>query len=119
MGLLSLGMAVSIAMLSFGCGRRLVDPGSTQPMQPTVIQPTPAKSLNNSGFGELPHIPADQVLPSRGQQPAQYHKVIKGETLTSIAKQRGTTVDRLLEANGLERSSIIKPGQLLFVPAFP
>ena len=44
---------------------------------------------------------------------AKYHKVVKGETLSSIARKRGTTVDRLCKLNKISRKTKIRPGQRL------
>jgi hypothetical protein len=44
------------------------------------------------------------------------YRVNRGDSLWSIAREHGTSVDDLLELNGL-RSSRILPGQLLQVPA--
>lgn len=41
------------------------------------------------------------------------HKVKKGETLSSIARKHGTTVDKLRRMNGLKAKSKIRPGQIL------
>lgn len=43
----------------------------------------------------------------------QYHKVKKGDTLSSIARKRHTTVDRLCRLNGIKRTSKLRPGQIL------
>jgi murein DD-endopeptidase MepM/ murein hydrolase activator NlpD len=43
--------------------------------------------------------------------------VVAGETVFGIAQTYGTTVDAVLAANGLDRSSIIYPGQTLDVAA--
>lgn len=43
----------------------------------------------------------------------QYHKVRRGETLSSIAKKRGTTVDKLCKLNHISRKMRIRPGQIL------
>ena len=43
----------------------------------------------------------------------RYHKVAKGETLTSIARKRGTTVDQICKLNHLSKSQRVKPGQIL------
>lgn len=43
----------------------------------------------------------------------RYHKVMKGETLSSIAKKRGTTVDKLCKLNHITKSMRIRPGQIL------
>jgi LysM repeat protein len=41
--------------------------------------------------------------------------VRSGDSLWSIARRHGTTVDRLRSANGL-RTSRVKPGQTLTIP---
>ena len=43
----------------------------------------------------------------------KYHKVSVGETLTSIAKRRGTTVPQLCNLNHLTRDVKVRPGQIL------
>ena len=43
----------------------------------------------------------------------RYHKVSAGETLTSIAKRRGVTVDQLCKLNHLTKDVKVRPGQLL------
>jgi murein DD-endopeptidase MepM/ murein hydrolase activator NlpD len=47
------------------------------------------------------------------QQEARFHKVRKGETLYSIARKRGTTVDAIMKLNHLKKSSKLRPGQIL------
>ena len=46
-------------------------------------------------------------------QEARFHKVKKGETLFSIAKKRGTSVDNIMKLNHLKKNSKLKPGQIL------
>ena len=46
-------------------------------------------------------------------QETRFHKVKKGETLYSIARYRGTTVDAIMKLNHLKKSSKLKPGQIL------
>jgi len=50
----------------------------------------------------------------KAAKPASYHKVRKGETLTSIAAKHGTTVKKLKKLNGL-KSDRIRYGQRLRV----
>lgn len=45
------------------------------------------------------------------------HVVTKGETLYSISRSYGVTVDQLRSANGLSSSSVIKVGQKLSIPS--
>ena len=46
-------------------------------------------------------------------QEARFHKVKKGETLYSIAKKRGTTVDTIMKLNHLKKNAKLKAGQIL------
>ncbi len=48
----------------------------------------------------------------RRQQTKNY-KVKKGDTLYSIAKRSGMTVDQLCKMNGIKKNASIKPGQVL------
>ena len=46
-------------------------------------------------------------------QESRFHKVRKGETLYSIARKRGTTIDAIMKLNHLHRSAKLRPGQIL------
>ena len=50
---------------------------------------------------------------SKSKAKAKYHKVVKGETLSSIAKKHGVTVDRLCKLNKISKKRKIHPGQKL------
>jgi len=50
---------------------------------------------------------------ARYQQESRFHKVRKGETLYSIARKRGTTINAIMKLNHLKKSSKLKPGQIL------
>ena len=41
------------------------------------------------------------------------HKVKSGETLSSIARKCGTSIDRLCRINNIKRNAILRPGQIL------
>lgn len=56
----------------------------------------PASQNSNGKFGE-----------------AKYHKVSAGETLTSIAKRRGVTVNELCKLNHITKDVKVRPGQIL------
>ena len=43
----------------------------------------------------------------------KFHKVKSGETLSSIAKKRGTTVDELCKLNHIGKRIRLMPGQIL------
>ena len=46
----------------------------------------------------------------------QIHQVVAGETLTSIAREAGSTVDSIVAANQLPNPDLIRVGQILRVP---
>lgn len=43
----------------------------------------------------------------------QYHKVAKGETLESIARKRGVTIDDICKLNHISKTMRLRPGQIL------
>jgi LysM repeat protein len=61
--------------------------------------------------------PAKQTASQRSSRSSaankQFHKVHKGETLSSIARKRHTTVDKLCRLNGISKRSTVRPGQIL------
>ena len=44
---------------------------------------------------------------------ARFHKVSKGESLYSIARKRGTSVDAICKLNHISKSTRLRPGQIL------
>ena len=46
-------------------------------------------------------------------QESRFHKVKKGETLYSIAKHRGTSVESIMKLNHLKKNTKLKAGQIL------
>jgi len=77
--------------------------GRQAPTRPTV-QMTPGGSPGTTVAG-------DPVAPSRS------HTVARGESPWKISQLYGITVEELLEANQLGRSSTIQPGQVLAIPS--
>jgi LysM repeat protein len=75
-------------------------PGVTAPVAPYVAPGAPAASV---------------VVPSGF---TGTHIVVRGETLSGIARQYGTTVAALASANGIANPSLIFSGQTLKVPPF-
>lgn len=55
------------------------------------------------------------AAPAPAPAAARTHTVVAGDTVFGIARANGTTVDAVLAANGLSRSSVIHPGQRLVV----
>ena len=75
----------------------------------------------------IPTSGSDQFLarfkslkPSRTSSPAKkyvYHRVKRGQTLSSIAQAYGTSVKTLTTCNGLSTRSILKIGKVLKIPS--
>lgn len=47
---------------------------------------------------------------------AQKHRVQRGETISSISRKYEVSVNRILEANQLDRDSVIQAGRVLLIP---
>lgn len=70
---------------------------------------------------DKPAVVVADATPSRPQAQAQHdevvrHRVKRGETLIHIAQRYGASVERILQANGLQRRSLLKVGSTLLVP---
>ena len=69
---------------------------------------------NNIENPNLIHKGAKLVIPT--VDTAKRHIVVKGDTLSKIAKQYGCTVDDLVKANNIENPNLIHKGQLIVLP---
>lgn len=76
-----------------------------------------------NGIADPNKISVGQVLkvPSAGSsKPASSGKkytVVKGDTLSGIAKKTGTTVNALVQVNGIDNPNLIHVGQVLTIPS--
>ena len=59
--------------------------------------------------------PADTSGTASGQAEKIYHTVVKGDTLSKIARQHGTTVAKLCQLNNISTTTILKVGRKLRV----
>lgn len=90
----------------------------SEPEERAQIIATPAPRQNGSSNGRngsSEKISSDGA-PSKVKVAEQTHKVKKGDTLTEIARQFGTSARELMKYNNL-RSSKIKVNQILKIPA--
>ncbi|MBQ6069493.1 MAG: transglycosylase SLT domain-containing protein [Bacteroidales bacterium] len=78
-------------------------------------------SLGRRTVAVKPAVPTDESRPAvnhrssrKHSQTSSYHRVRRGETLTSIASKHGTTVSKIKKLNGL-KSDRIREGQRLKV----
>ncbi len=60
--------------------------------------------------------PAPAPKSTAGSGEVRYHEVRKGDTLYSIARANGISLQKLLEQNNLRRDSVIQPGDRLVIP---
>ena len=76
-------------------------------------KPATASLADDASVGDDEPAAAPHVKkPHKAPEPPRYHKVRRGETLTSIAARHGTTVSKLKKLNGL-KSDKIRYGQTL------
>jgi LysM repeat protein len=79
------------------------------------------KQVNASKKKPAPQPTAKSAKPDEPTPPAsseaqnQYHQVVAGDTLYSISKRYNLSVDELLKFNGMDKNTIIVPGQKLIV----
>lgn len=78
----------------------------------SVIHPGQTLALNGGAAPEA----SPENAPAAA---AASHTVAAGDTVFGIARQHGTTVDAVLAANGLDRASVIYPGQTLAISGTP
>lgn len=83
-------------------GQSVAIPGAASPEASAAPPPEPA----------APAPPATPAVPTAGA-----HTVGAGDTITAIAQLHGVTTQAVLDANGLDRSAIIYPGQAIAIPA--
>jgi len=85
-------------------GQRLIIPVSGRIVPASAWSVPPEPSWHSASYR------------SSGAKAGGTHKVRTGETPSQIARRYGVPLASLLQANGLEMDSVIKPGQVLRVP---
>ena len=69
-------------------------------------------NIGSSEFEE--DVELAQAAPAASyKQESRFHKVKRGETLFSIARKRGTTVNSIVKLNHLKKNTKLRPGQIL------
>lgn len=94
-------------------------PAATETPAPEA-SPTPEGTPTETATAAPSPTPAPTPSPTPEPPPFTEYEVQSGDTLSSIARSFGTTVERLVEINGLESQDvIINVGQKLLVPTEP
>jgi LysM repeat protein len=117
---------VAAGLLALG-GFLSAGPSHTSDSSPPAGQASPAASPASPSVSSQP-APTASVLATTGPTPSPSpsasvhvlpttHIVQRGETLTSIARHYGVTLDALEKANRIKNPSLIVVGQRLIIPA--
>ncbi len=70
------------------------------------------KTRNWTKHGKLPYVTYEAPKPAPAPEPETY-TVVRGDTLSRIARRFGTTVDTLVSLNGIKNKNLIRVGQVL------
>lgn len=81
--------------------------GGEEEMDEETAKALMAKEAESEAFQQ------QKIQQIRAKPRTHIHKVKSGETLSSIARKRGTTIDKLCRMNNIKRTSILRPGQIL------
>ena len=85
----------------------------------TPVPPAPTYTASTGVNTPRPAYTATVVPITPGSQPGaafRTHIVVAGDTVSGIAKEYGTTVEAIMEANDLSDAGLIIIGQVLSVP---
>lgn len=100
------GSALALALLASACAT--LRPAGSPP--PTIAAEPAVETA-------APTFPAASPAPASPEPPV--HLVLRGESLSGIARRYGTTVQALVERNGLPDPDRIEVGQRLLLPGRP
>jgi LysM repeat protein len=98
--IIRLVFAGALAALAVGCANN---------NQQTDSMPTPAVG-DTAAYGDQ-----TTALPVAGEHSGKSYTVVSGDSLWKIARNHGTTVEKLKTANNLT-GEMIHPGQVLVLP---
>ncbi len=108
-------MVAGMALLAASLGGCVFGGGSSDPtVIPTATATQQAVATNTAAVTEtVAGATTTTVSPTPSQQT---HTVAAGESLGIIATQYGTTVQAIVDANGITDPDFIYPGQVLIIP---
>jgi LysM repeat protein len=88
------------------------EPSEPRPTAPTILEVIPAPTQNVDATAT---VYAQQLIPT--PTPAGLYVVQRGDTLSRIAEDFGTTVEEIMAANGLTDPNALQEGQALLIPS--
>jgi LysM repeat protein len=111
--------AAAVAEGGDGEGVAPTEPPPTEPPPAPTTLPTPGESTTEAVATVAPTEPAPTATtpPSAGTGEETTYVVQRGDTLFSIARRYGTTVEAIAARNGIANPSLISVGQQLIIPA--
>lgn len=122
--LASLARKYDISMSEIKKTNRLADDRVRlgQTLRIEKVKSDPPREQKKAGRGEekgkaKPEVASAQVEPAKAvdASAAKKYTVKKGDTLAKIARENGTTLDRLRKLNNIKQKDNIRPGQMILV----
>ena len=107
------GSGTQMAPISVGGSFQAVDPSGPTPTRAPVSVTIPTR--NASGTNTTPTPDSPHPLPTQRDVLDEY-TVVPGDTLGTIASAYGISLSALMEANGLNESSLLTVGMILEIP---
>lgn len=107
------GSGTQVAPVSVGEVIQATRPAGPTPTRAPLSVTMPPRNPNSSSTTPTPDLP--HALPTQRDFPEQY-TVQAGDTLGNIAQSYGISLEALMQANGLDESSMLYVGQVLNIP---
>ena len=81
-----------------------------------AVHPYHLQAISGKGSTVYGWVNAGDISGKTGGGSAKTYTVVKGDTLSKIAKKYGTTVDTLVKLNGIQNKNLINIGQVIKLP---
>jgi len=92
-------------------------PGDLSAYNGTAVNPGSSASVEPTSFNEVP-VALPPPAPRGGKMGSgATHTVVRGDTLWSVSRREGVSVQQLANANGLQANAVLREGQKLTIPS--
>lgn len=92
-------------------------PGDLSAYNGTAVNPGSSASVEPTSFNEVP-VALPPPAPRGGKMGSgATHTVARGDTLWSVSRREGVSVQQLANANGLQANAVLREGQKLTIPS--
>lgn len=94
-------------------------PGDLSAYNGTTVNPGATASLEPPSFNEVPVAQPVPTPAPRGSKMGSgtTHTIARGDTLWSVSRRAGVSVQQLANANGLQVNAVLREGQKLTIPS--